>query len=121
MSTGYKIDEQSGAYYLTLQVVEWDDLFSRQVYRDMVVESLRYCCNRKGLVIYGYVIMSNHIHLLVQSNESKLSSTIRDFKSYTSKKFIQYIEQNNESRAEWLLSVFKKAAFSRKRNSVYQI
>jgi len=121
MSTGYKIDEQSGAYYLTLQIVNWADLFSRQVYRDIVIENLRYCIVNKGLVVYGYVIMSNHLHLLLQSSIGQLSDTIRDFKSYTSKKFIQYIEQNNESRAEWLLKVFKEAAFSHKRNSHYQV
>ena len=121
MSTAYKIDEQRGAYYLTLQIVNWVDLFSRQVYRDIVIENLRYCIAKKGLIVYGYVVMSNHVHLLVQSSKGELSNTIRDFKSYTSKKFIQYIEQNNESRSEWLLSVFKGAAFSHKRNSKYQV
>jgi len=53
MSTAYKIDEQSGAYYLTLQIVNWADLFSRQVYRDIVIENLRYCIAKKGLIVYG--------------------------------------------------------------------
>ncbi|WP_185968903.1 transposase [Carboxylicivirga sp. M1479] len=103
MSTGYKIDNQEGAYFITLQIVNWADLFSRQVYRDIVINNLQYCIANKGLIVYAYVIMSNHIHLLVQSSNGQLSNTIRDFKSYTSKKFIQHIEQNNESRSEWLL------------------
>lgn len=121
MSTGYKIDNQDGAYYITLQIVNWADLFSRQVYRDIVINNLQYCIANKDLIVYAYVIMSNHIHLLVQSNSGQLSNTIRDFKSYTSKKFIQHIEQNHESRSDWLLGVFKKAAFKHKRNSHYQI
>ena len=121
MSTAYKIDEQDGVYYLTLQIVNWADLFTRQVYRDIVIDNLRYCIANKGLIVYAYVIMSNHIHLLVQSSTSQLSNTIRDFKSYSSKKFIEYIQQNNESRSEWLLSVFKQAAYNHKRNSNYQV
>ncbi len=121
MSTGYKIDNQDGAYYITLQIVSWADLFSRQVYRNIMIDNLQYCIANKGLIVYAYVIMSNHVHLLVQSDKGELSSTIRDFKSYTSKKIIQYIEQNNESRSEWLLKVFQEAAFSHKRNSRYQV
>jgi len=121
MSTAYKIDEQDGVYYLTLQIVNWADLFTRQVYRDIVIDNLRYCIANKGLIVYAYVIMSNHIHLLVQSSTTQLSNTIRDFKSYSSKKFIEYIQQNNESRSEWLLSVFKQAAYNNKRNSNYQV
>ena len=43
MSTGYQINEQDGLYYLTFQVVDWVDIFTRQAIRDIVVESLRYC------------------------------------------------------------------------------
>ncbi|MGE0090131.1 MAG: hypothetical protein AB7S50_11745 [Bacteroidales bacterium] len=35
--------------------------------------------------MYAFVIMSNHIHLLVRSVTEDLSGTIRDFKNYTSK------------------------------------
>jgi REP element-mobilizing transposase RayT len=64
--------------------------------------------------------MSNHIHLLIRSNTNDLSGTIRDFKSYTSKKILEEIENCNESRTEWMLNIFKTAAFKHKRNSEYQ-
>ncbi len=54
MSTGYKIDNQDNAYYITLQIVNWEDLFSRQVYRDIVNDNLRYCIANKGLIVYAY-------------------------------------------------------------------
>ena len=52
----------------------------RQVYRDIIIDNLRYCIANKGLIVYAYVIMSNHVHLLVQSDRGQLSNTIRDFK-----------------------------------------
>lgn len=107
MSTGYKIVEKDGLYYLTFQVVGWVDIFTRKIYRDIAVESLKYCQLNKGLNIFAYVIMSNHIHLLAQSTTEDLSGTIRDFKNYTSKQFLGVINTGEESRSDWMKVVFK--------------
>jgi len=48
MSTGYKIEDQAALYYLTLQVVDWVDIFTRQIYRDIVIDSIKYCKQRKS-------------------------------------------------------------------------
>ena len=64
-------------------------LFSRQNYRELLLNNLKYCQKENGLVVYAYVIMSNHVHLIVQSETEKLSDTIRDFKSFTSKRIIE--------------------------------
>ena len=63
MTTGYQIKDQEALHYLTLQVVDWIDIFTRKSYRDLVLESISYCRQNKGLQVFGYVIMSNHIHL----------------------------------------------------------
>jgi REP element-mobilizing transposase RayT len=72
MSTAYRISEQDAAYFLTFQIVGWVDIFTRKIYKDIVIESLSYCQQQKGLLLYAYVIMSNHIHLLVQSETGNL-------------------------------------------------
>jgi REP element-mobilizing transposase RayT len=120
MPTGYRIQDQQGLYYLTLQVVEWIDVFTRQSYKDIIIENLRFCQQNKRFTIFAYVIMSNHVHMLVQSETGKLSETIRDFKSYTSKVILNQVESGNESRKEWMLDVFAKAALKHERNSKYQ-
>ena len=67
MPTGYQIDNQAGSYFLTLQVVEWIDIFTRKMYVDIVLKSLAYCRKEKGLKLYAYVVMSNHIHMIVSA------------------------------------------------------
>jgi putative transposase len=57
---GCQIRNQSVLYYLTFQIVQWADLFTRQIYRDMIIESLLYCQKNKGLEVYAYVIMKVH-------------------------------------------------------------
>lgn len=66
MSTGYQIKEQDKLYFVTLLVVEWVDIFSREQYRKIITDNLSYCIKNKGLEIYAWVIMSNHVHLLVK-------------------------------------------------------
>ena len=121
MTHGYKIYNQSLPYYLTLQIVQWIDVFTRKLYRDIIIDSLKFCQHEKDLEIYAYVIMSNHIHLLAKSNQENLSHTIGDFKSFTCKEIIKSIQDHNESRRIWLLSMFQKEAENHKRNQTYQI
>src|SRR6267154_1000702 len=103
MPTGYQIANQQAPYYLTLQIVYWIDLFSRKSYRDIIIESLKYCRKEKNLEIFGWVIMSNHIHLIARSASNDLSGALRDFKKYTSKKIIEEVQGSSESRKEWML------------------
>jgi len=121
MPTGYKIVEQDQIYHLTLQVVEWVDLFTRKSYRDLLIQNLAYCQQNKSLEIFAYVIMSNHLHLLVRSGNDKLSNTIRDFKSFTSKELLKLINESGESRRDWMLEIFQKAAARHIRNSGFQL
>jgi len=99
------------AYFLTMTVVNWIDIFTRQNHRDAVIESLKYCQKEKGLVLFAYCIMSNHIHLMANTNEPfLLKDTIRDFKKFTSKKIIDQIQNDPESRREWMLKLFEEEA-----------
>lgn len=120
MSTGYKIIEQGRLYFVTLQVVNWIDIFTRESYRQIIIQNLEYCQQHKGLEIYAWVLMSNHLHALLRSSSDDLSGTLRDFKSFTSKKIIEEIESSNESRKDWMMKLFREAAFNHKRNSGHQ-
>ena len=120
MPTGYQIVEQSKLHYLTFQVIYWIDIFTRKVYRDIIIDSLNYCRRHKSLEIYAYVIMSNHIHLLTRSDNDNLSGAIRDFKKYTSKTIIESISTENESR-KWMLHLFAHAAKRQNKEGKYQL
>lgn len=108
-------------HYHTLQVYDWIDIFTRQCYRDIVVESIIYCQKNKGLQVFGYVIMSNHVHLICNSPDGNLSATIRDLKKFTSRKIIESIGNGNENRRKWLLDRFKFHGVKNSRNENYQV
>ena len=117
----YKIWEQSGLNYITLTTVGWIDIFSRQRYRDILIDSLRYCCEKKGLHIVGWVIMTNHIHMIVFTEGTDLSDVLRDFKKFTAYKILESINKEPESRREWLLYMFSYFASKNTNNRNYQV
>ena len=122
MGISYQIRNQEGLYYLTFQVVGWADVFSRKDYRDIIVESLEYCRENKGMELYSYVIMTNHIHTIMRSKEGDLSGLVRDFKKYTSKQILGAIKNSGkESRKEWLEMIFKYHAKHNKRSGDRQL
>lgn len=56
-------------YFVTLTVTDWIDIFTRRIYSDLIIENLTYCQQHKGLNIYAYFIMTNHIHLVANAAE----------------------------------------------------
>lgn len=121
MSRSYKISNPEGVYFISFAVVDWMDVFTRRSYKDILVDSLKHCQENKGLKLYSWVIMSNHVHLIAGAKEGNLSDILRDFKKYTSKQVLKAIQENpQESRKEWLLESFKKAGAKNSNNTNYQ-
>ncbi|WP_442902339.1 transposase [Flavobacterium sp.] len=72
------------------------------------------------MVLYSYVIMTNHIHMIVQSKDGMLSDLMRDFKKYTSKTILEKIQNEPESRREWMLERFQWVTKTHSRNKNFQ-
>lgn len=119
---GYLIKNQFAIHFITFATVQWVDVFTRTEYADIVVESLKFCKKSKGLKIHAWCVMSNHLHLIISSEEpNKLSDILRDLKKFTATQIIKAIERNpKESRKNWLLWIFKKAGLENSRNNEYQ-
>ena len=121
MPKAYTIKNQEELYFVTFTVVGWADVFSRKIYRDIIIDSLDYCRKNKGLEIYGYVIMTNHIHIILKASNTDLSDIIRDFKKHTSKEIVKSINTNGvESRKDWLNMIFEYYAKLNKRKVAKQ-
>jgi REP element-mobilizing transposase RayT len=122
MSRKYKIRDQEAVHFVTFTVVYWLDVFIRPQYRDIFLDSIRYCQQQKGLEVYAYCIMSSHVHMiLARHGQQRLEDVIRDIKKFTSVKIIEAIENNvQESRREILLWLFERAGTHNSNNTRYQ-
>jgi REP element-mobilizing transposase RayT len=121
MSTGYQIKDQKGIHFLTFQIVDWIDIFTRKIYKDILIDSFKFSIENKGFQLFAYVIMSNHVHIIAQGSEGKLSENIRDIKKFTSVKILETIQQIPESRKDWILERFRYNASLRTVNKNYQV
>ena len=118
----YSISNPRGIYFITFTTVHWLDIFTQTRYRMILVDSLAYCQEYKGLQIHAWCIMSNHVHLILSAKDGfSLSDILRDLKRHTASKIIETIISDTESRKEWLLWLFERAALYNPRNKDYQV
>ena len=121
MSTGYQIYDGYSTYYLTFQIIQWADVFTRQRYRDILCDSFTFCTENKGLRVHAYCIMSNHVHCILSAEHGNLSDIIRDCKAHTARTILHSIQNEPESRRDWLLMLSKYAAGGTNRNENLQL
>jgi REP element-mobilizing transposase RayT len=123
MGRKYHFHDQSQVYFVTFTVVNWIDIFVRDEYKQIVVDSIKYCQANKGLEVYAWCIMTSHVHLIIGTDgTNKLQDIVRDLKAYTSRHIRKEIEQHpGESRRQWLQWIFGKAGEFNPNNKDWQL
>jgi putative transposase len=114
--TRYKIYNDQQPYFLTMTVVEWVPLFTNPEIVSIILESLRFVQKERGVILYAYVIMEHHLHLIASA--PKLVKTIKEFKSFTARKIIDFLEERTSIS---LLRELRKAKLPHKKDSDYQL
>jgi putative transposase len=122
MSRKYKIGDQGKLHFVTFTVIHWLDVFTRRDYRDIFLDSIRYCQQHKGLEVCAYCVMSSHVHMIIgRHGDTSLEGIIRDIKKFTSVKIIDAIKNNQqESRKELFLWLFERAGKRNANNTTFQ-
>ncbi len=122
MSTKYKFCDQDKLYFISFAVVNWIDLFIRNEYKEIMLNSWKYCQQNKGLEIYGWCIMTSHVHMIIGSNQNKLENILRDMKRHTSAELRKAIQNHpQESRKEWMLWMMERAGIKNSNNERFQL
>jgi len=111
MSQKYPIVEPGGCYSLTLNTIDRVDLFIRPFFKQLIVESLNYFIEKKGLIVHGWCLMTNHLHLIIQAGDGlDLSSLVKDFKTFTAKIILEDMSPESDIRRAWIMKKIKEAA-----------
>ncbi len=121
MSRKYKFHDNDKLYFISFATVYWIDVFVREEYFQVIIDSWKHCQEEKGLEIYGWCIMPSHIHMIIGSKKDKLEDIVRDMKKHTSLSLKTIINNNNfESRKEWMMWMFKRAGKKNGNNNDWQ-
>ena len=120
MPRHYKTDETlTSIYFSTCTITEWLCVFKEEKYFNIIIDSLKYCIEHKGLLLLGFVIMPNHLQLMTCHEENTtLSVIMRDFKHFTSTKIAEMLVTDKNYL---FLHVCKKAAQGRSKKQDYKI
>ena len=93
MSKKYKFTDNGKLYFVSFAVTNClpdlviqagIDLFIRNEYRNIVLESTKHCQTAKDLKLYGCCLMTNHFHLIIGSSGNALSNIMSVLKRHTS-------------------------------------
>lgn len=112
----YIIHDQQAPHFLTCTINNWIPVFTRPATVQVILDALTYRQEQRGLKLYAYVILENHLHLIAQSQN--LASEISNFKSWTAKRLIEVLNEQNAERLLKQLAFYKKA---HKQDREYQV
>jgi putative transposase len=122
MSTKYKFRDQDQFYFVSFSVVNRIDLFIRNEYKDIMLESWKFCQAQKGLEVYGWCIMTSHVHMIIGTKGENLENIMRDMKRHTSIALKDAIKRHpGESRREWILWMMERAGEKSSQNLNFQL
>ena len=139
MTEQFQISRDSPALFITAVTKDRLPVFGKDTIKQVVCDALNEARNSGGFLIFAYVIMLDHIHLL--TNEPKKSANVlRYVKGITGRRVIDYLKNNNHHRSlaklqhqEWkrkhqysvwqveknVFSIFSEAMFMQKVNYIH--
>lgn len=92
------------AEFLTVTCLEWTHVLQEDRFKDIVIDSLRFLSKEERIKVYGFVIMSNHFHLLWQMlGDHKREDVQRDFLKFTGQQILKILRNENSEMQKELL------------------
>jgi len=95
----YRVNDPGAAHFITATVVDWLPIFTTASRCDVVVQSLNYCQEKKGMKIHAWVILDSHFHAILAAPD--LSQVLADLKRHTARQLLELLETEN---CDWLLA-----------------
>lgn len=122
MSDKYKIYKGNEAYFVTFTIVKWIKVLEDDNYKKIIVDNIRFYQENKGLIVHGYCIMPNHVHMIIRAKEPySVSEILRDLKKFTSRSIVnKLVEEKSEGYLQ-ILDQFHEAGKQLKRIKNYKV
>jgi REP element-mobilizing transposase RayT len=114
--TRYRIYDNDYPHFMTCTIVGWLPVFTRPEAVQIVFDSWDFLRKERGLQLYGYVVLENHLHLIASAPD--LANAIKSFKMYTARQIIDLLKSHS---ARVLLKQLRALKLSHKAASEYQV
>jgi len=114
----YKIYEPTHPHFITCTILHWIPIFTRKESVQIILDCLEFLKEKYNLKIYAYVVLENHLHLVIQSDD--LGKTMESFKKFTAKKILEMLKRENVTTILEQLVFYKKAHHTNKNHQVWE-
>ncbi len=114
----YKIYEPTHPHFVTCTILHWLPIFTRKESVQIVIDCLKFLQEKDDLKLYAYVILENHLHMVVQSND--LQKSMQSFKQYTAKQILDMLKRENITTILDQLAFYKKTHHKEKTYQVWE-
>ena len=92
------------AEFITVTCLEWKHILKEERFKNIIITSLSFLSKEKRINVYGFVIMSNHFHLIWQMiGDHKREEVQRDFLKYTGQQILKHLRNENSELQKELL------------------
>ena len=90
--------------FLTVTCLEWKHILMEDRFKDIIMDSLLFLTKAKRVCVYGFVIMSNHFHLIWQMmGDNKRDAVQRDFLKFTGQQILKNLRNEQSDMLNELL------------------
>lgn len=93
-------------YFVTTTAVKHIHLFKRDVIKRIILDSMHHIHTTRGMKLFVFVIMPNHIHIIAQfTDQYSLAGMMRDFKKFTARQIYRQFQAEENTK---VLDVLRK-------------
>ena len=98
--------------FFTATIQQWKHLLKEDHYKNIIVNAFKFLVDEEKVTINGFVIMSNHLHIIWQSKGiNEIQKIQNSFIKHTSKEFKKQLEKENKLKEYKVNSVDRNYNF----------
>ncbi len=87
--------------FFTATILEWKHLLANDTMKEIIIRSLQFLADEKRVIVYGFVLMPNHIHMIWQILDAHERSKVQQsFLKYTAQQMKFFLLKNDPKQME---------------------
>ena len=105
-------------YFVTATIIKWKHLFVETVYANIVLNSLDWLRRNGRLMLFAFVLMPSHLHMIIKPQRCSVGDIVQDFGSFTAHELLKQLRA--DKRDDLLQLFYTERRDSRHRHSIWQ-
>ena len=110
--------DETHLYFITASVCGWKHLFIDTACASIVLDSLAWFQRQKKIILFAFVLMPSHLHMILKPESGTIGDIVQDFGSYIAYVILKQLRQNQKQD---LIQFFhEQRRDSRHQHSIWQ-